>query len=193
MISSGRHIGQLRLVESRMKELSRVMVEFYEKQTIIICILVALLVLGVDYGTGKFVAFPILYALPVGMAAWKLKRNTAFLLAISLSIVRVEFVYLWKFTESIPYAVINAIIRILALLLYSHLIYKVASQRIALEKKVNILEGILPICSYCKKIRNEKGEYEQIEKYVSDRSEASFSHGICSDCAKKMYPDLFNE
>ena len=56
--------------------------------------------------------------------------------------------------------------------------------------KVKLLSGLLPICANCKGIRNNKGYYEQIEKYISDHSEAEFSHSICPDCAKKLYPDI---
>lgn len=55
---------------------------------------------------------------------------------------------------------------------------------------VKSLSGILPICSYCKKIRNDAGYYEQLEAYISDHSEALFSHCICSDCEKKVYEEL---
>ena len=57
--------------------------------------------------------------------------------------------------------------------------------------EIKTLRGILPICSYCKKIRDDKGYWNQIEKYISDHSEAGFSHGICPECAKKMYPDYY--
>ncbi len=56
--------------------------------------------------------------------------------------------------------------------------------------EVNLLTGFLPICSNCKKIRDEKGEWEQMEKYISHRSEAQFSHGICPDCMKALYGDV---
>ena len=52
------------------------------------------------------------------------------------------------------------------------------------------LEGILPICAKCKKIRDDKGNWIQMEKYIRDRSEARFSHSICPECAKKLYPDF---
>jgi len=57
-------------------------------------------------------------------------------------------------------------------------------------KKIKKLSGLLPICSYCKKIRDDKGYWNQIEKYIHEHSEAEFSHGICHECAKKHYPDL---
>ena len=58
---------------------------------------------------------------------------------------------------------------------------------------VKVLSGLLPICASCKKIRNDKGYWEQIEMYVRDHSDADFSHGICPDCAKKLYPDFYEE
>ncbi|MGV8058346.1 MAG: PAS domain-containing protein [Smithellaceae bacterium] len=55
---------------------------------------------------------------------------------------------------------------------------------------VKILSGLLPICSACKKIRNDEGYWEQIESYISERSDADFTHGICPDCRKKLYPNF---
>ena len=56
--------------------------------------------------------------------------------------------------------------------------------------EVKTLRGFLPICSHCKKIRDDKGYWNQIESYIQDHSEAEFSHGICQKCAKKYYPDM---
>jgi sigma-B regulation protein RsbU (phosphoserine phosphatase) len=50
------------------------------------------------------------------------------------------------------------------------------------------LSGLLPICSSCKKIRDDKGYWNQIEQYIAEHSEAEFSHGICPDCVRKLYP-----
>ena len=55
------------------------------------------------------------------------------------------------------------------------------------------LHGILPICSSCKKIRDDKGSWNQLETYIREHSEAEFSHGLCPDCAKRLYPDYFKE
>jgi len=57
-------------------------------------------------------------------------------------------------------------------------------------KEIKTLEGFLPICSSCKKIRDDKGDWKQIESYIHSHSKAEFSHGICPDCAKKLYSDL---
>jgi DNA-binding NarL/FixJ family response regulator len=55
---------------------------------------------------------------------------------------------------------------------------------------VKKLSGLLPICSHCKKIRDDQGYWKQIELYIHENSEAKFSHGICQECAKTHYPDL---
>jgi len=57
--------------------------------------------------------------------------------------------------------------------------------------EIQTLRGILPICSNCKKIRDDKGYWNQIEAYISDHSEAQFSHSICPECAKELYPEFY--
>jgi sensor domain CHASE-containing protein len=64
----------------------------------------------------------------------------------------------------------------------------VALQEAMLEIKT--LSGMLPICANCKKIRDDEGYWNQIESFISKHSEAEFSHGICPECAKKLYPDF---
>ncbi len=71
---------------------------------------------------------------------------------------------------------------------YELLENKEAELRIALNE-IKTLRGIVPICMHCKKIRNEDGYWEIVEKYVSEHSHAEFSHSICKDCLKKFYPD----
>ena len=60
-------------------------------------------------------------------------------------------------------------------------------------QEVKVLRGFIPICASCKKIRDDKGYWQQIETYIQERSEALFSHSICKDCMKKLYPDLAEE
>lgn len=57
-------------------------------------------------------------------------------------------------------------------------------------KEIKTLRGILPICAYCKNIRDDKGYWQKLEAYIEQHSEAEFTHGICRDCARKLYPDL---
>ena len=82
---------------------------------------------------------------------------------------------------------------------HTHLELKKAreiQQALILELKkaladVKLLSGLIPICANCKMIRDDKGYWNQIEAYIQSHSEAQFSHGICPDCAKKIYPDFF--
>ena len=55
---------------------------------------------------------------------------------------------------------------------------------------VKTLHGLLPICASCKKIRNDQGYWQNLEGYISEHSEAEFSHGLCPDCLRRLYPDL---
>jgi hypothetical protein len=56
--------------------------------------------------------------------------------------------------------------------------------------EVKTLRGILPLCSYCKKIRDDKGYWEKVDVYLQKHSQADISHSICPECAKEHYPDL---
>jgi len=59
--------------------------------------------------------------------------------------------------------------------------------------KVKTLSGLLPICAFCKDIRDDSGYWHQVEAYVKNHSKANFSHGVCPDCAKKHYPEYFKD
>lgn len=64
------------------------------------------------------------------------------------------------------------------------------SQQKALEAENEMLRGLLPICSGCKKIRDEKGKWWHVEEYVAMHSQADFSHTICPPCRKQIYPEI---
>ncbi|MFO7761761.1 MAG: GAF domain-containing protein [Desulfobia sp.] len=57
-------------------------------------------------------------------------------------------------------------------------------------QEVKTLSGLFPICASCKKIRDDRGYWNQLEQYISEHSDADFSHSICPDCMKKLYPDI---
>ena len=67
---------------------------------------------------------------------------------------------------------------------------KRAEELEAATREIKILSGFLPICANCKKIRDDKGYWNQIETYIHAHSEARFSHGICPECRKKLYPGI---
>jgi hypothetical protein len=61
------------------------------------------------------------------------------------------------------------------------------------EIRARRLEGLLPICSFCKRIKDENNNWHGIETYIMERSDTEFSHGLCPDCAKKHYPDFYDQ
>ena len=62
-----------------------------------------------------------------------------------------------------------------------------------LFKHIKLLEGFIPICAKCKKIRNKEDKWVQMEDYISKHSLAKFSHGLCDDCARQLYPEYYNK
>jgi DNA-binding NarL/FixJ family response regulator len=80
--------------------------------------------------------------------------------------------------------------------LYRTIRHAIERQQLVLElqealAEVKTLSGMLPICSACKKIRDDKGYWTQIEQYIAKRSGAQFTHGICPDCARHLYAELY--
>jgi hypothetical protein len=58
-------------------------------------------------------------------------------------------------------------------------------------KEVKTLEGLLPICSACHKIRTKDNQWHTLEKYITERTEATFTHSVCPECAARLYPEMF--
>lgn len=62
-----------------------------------------------------------------------------------------------------------------------------------LTGEIGLLRGILPICANCKKVRNDDGYWEQVDVYVKNRSKLNFTHGVCPDCTRQLYPFVSTE
>ncbi len=154
-----------------------------------ILVLISFATLALDIITGPYIQFPITFVVPVGLAAWHLGRWTGIGFAIVLVAARLGLaVTVDAATIPHPAAVINAVIRLVVLVGLAIAAEQLQHRR-DLAARVRVLEGILPICSFCKKIRRADGDWEQIEAYVSQHSEAHFSHGLCEVCLEKHYPD----
>jgi len=67
------------------------------------------------------------------------------------------------------------------------------NQLVEAMARIKTLSGMLPICASCKRIRDDQGYWQQIESYISSHSDAEFSHGLCSDCMRKLYPEIADE
>jgi len=59
----------------------------------------------------------------------------------------------------------------------------------ALER-IRLIEGLIPICSYCKSIRNDQGYWSTVEKFIQEHSEVQFTHGVCDNCIEKHFPEV---
>ena len=150
-------------------------------------ILMGIGILGADFATGPYLMFPILFVIPVTLAAWFYNRPFALALAILLPAGR--FILATVVEQSTPaaFAVANALIRVAVLCFIAYLVSRSARQTRELQREVSILEGILHICMFCKRIRDEGENWQQIENYIAQRSEADFSHGLCKECAQEHY------
>jgi uncharacterized membrane protein len=147
---------------------------------------ISLAVVALDYLSGPVIQFPAAFVIPVSLAAWYNGWRWGVALAVVLPLVRLYFTTIldapWSFTE----AAINAGIRVAVLGFFAVLIDRVAIQAVALSTRVQILEGMLPVCAVCKRIRDERETWQPLEQYVLSESKDRISHEVCPDCAAKV-------
>jgi hypothetical protein len=96
------------------------------------------------------------------------------------------FYYGWHVPSSWALEAADTSIDMLVLLGLVWIVDYLARQR----REIHVLEGMLPICGFCKRIRDETGDWLQLEHYIADRSEAQFTHTFCSDCGQTHYGDV---
>jgi K+-sensing histidine kinase KdpD len=177
----------------------------HRKSTTIIVSFVLIVLIGLlDHLTGYELGFFVFYFIPISYAAWLSGR----VFGVIVSVISALTWFLVDATTALPYSspwygVWNAGIRLVSFLIIAITVSKVkevltserelSAQLQEALNQVKELRGLLPICASCKKIRNDQGYWEQIEAYVSRHSKAEFSHGICPECAKRLYPELFTD
>ena len=146
----------------------------------------SIVVVGVDYLSGPVIQFPALFIIPVSLAAWYSSRVWGLVLAVTLPLLRLYFTSIldapWSFTE----AAINAAIRMTVLGAFAVLVDRIAVQAKALSERVEILEGMLPICALCKRIRDDGEKWQPVEQYFLTQSKDHISHEVCPDCARRV-------
>lgn len=152
------------------------------------------LVSVVDYAGGYEMDVFVFYFLPVAVAAWGGNRFLAYVIAVLCAAawltadrmsghIYVNATNLWW----------NAGVRLLSFLIIGHDVARIRAgyeiERQAKRKAVSELramQGLLPICASCKKIRDDQGYWRQLEHFIESHSEARFTHGLCKACADKM-------
>jgi hypothetical protein len=148
-------------------------------------------ILLLDYATGPYLMFPILFVLPVVCAGWFYSARWAHGLAWGLPVGRLLIAYGLDSPAPLTYLAINASVRIAVLSLLAFLVARTARQTKELEREVKRLKGILPICMFCKRIRDDDASWQAVETYITLHSEVDFSHSVCPECQQQHYGEFF--
>ncbi len=144
------------------------------------------IILG-DIFSGPHVLLTITFVIPVAFAAWYRGFRFALALAVALVVIRIPIAVLLKHATPLPYAIANAVIRIAVLGLMAKMVAAAGRRTKFLQQEVGVLEGMLPICSHCKRIRDAKNQWQPLESYISRHSDARFTHSICPECELKFF------
>jgi hypothetical protein len=162
------------------------------KIVILLSYLVFLGLIGyADYVTPRDMHLGIAYFLPIWLITWSFGGKAGLIAALTSAI-------LWVVVDNatLPlnsshfFSYWNASARLIYFSTFTLLIANIREQLHKSAAKIKQLSGLLPICASCKKIRNDEGNWQHIEEYIHAHSEADFTHGICPECAKILYPDL---
>lgn len=159
--------------------------------------LISVIMLGiVDWVSGYELQFFVFYFIPIAVAGWVCSARHAYIMGIFSAGVWFTADYFsgHPYTH-VAFAVWNTTIRLVAFLVLGFFVARIRTLLIQeraiserLEKtlsEVKTLTGLLPICAGCKKIRNDQGYWLQLEEYLSTHSNATFTHGLCRECARK--------
>lgn len=160
--------------------------------------LVSMIIIGlIDFITGDELNFFVFYFMPVSITAWHIGRGTSIWMGILCAIVWFWANVLSGHAPSLHfYAFWNTMIRLVSFIAIGLAVSKIRQlldrQRKLVEdlhrslSEIKVLETFLPICSQCKKIRDQEGSWQQLEQYISEHSNTQFSHSFCPECAKNI-------
>ena len=153
-------------------------------------VLLCLVFVALDWELVPARMFPFVFVFPVMLVAWNRSLLFAVINASVLSLVRIfhQFVFLAHPVVSAELG--DALIRFLVLVLLAALTSQLGRLSRQLRHQVHTLEGILPICSFCKRIRAAQDNWVQMEEYISGHSDAQFSHSLCPDCLKQQFGEF---
>jgi len=155
--------------------------------TLSLSVILSLLIIFADVFTAPQLLLSIFFVIPVMIVAWYNGFYIALIFSLLLPLCRfyiaVNIEPIWE----IKYSIMNAVSRMLVFSLVSFVTSKLCNSMKQLHQEVKILEGLIPICANCKKIRDEHQQWQPMEKYITERSEVQFTHGICPDCKETLY------
>lgn len=157
-----------------------------------------------NHSTGAEFRLKIFYLLPISYVTWFIGVKTGIVFSV---LPLITTLYSNAMSEQNRYESHNelwnmtvyCVFLIIVALLLSRLRITLAQRASLIAKLQNALSavrelsGILPICANCKKIRDDEGYWHDVEVYIREHTKAEFTHGICAECASKLYPLLFDK
>ncbi len=141
--------------------------------------------------------FSNLFFVPLVLMSWVMGGRKVLLLvaygvAINSAVLGLEYGAIQRLPFDFLNTAIKAVIGFILYTIVGFVVGWLSDTNRALNKALNevkMLRGLIPICAKCKKIRDDRGYWRQIEVYLRDHSEAEFSHGLCPNCARELYGD----
>jgi hypothetical protein len=149
-------------------------------------VIASAVILLIDYLTGPFIQFPILFVVPVAVATAAHGLIAGVGVALLLPLIRLSFFLKWELQTSWALEWVDTLVDMAILSGFAATIHQLVRQ----QRQIKVLEGMLPICGFCKRIRDQNGEWRALEGFITERSSASFSHTFCEQCGKIHYPGL---
>ena len=160
-----------------------------QQYTVLYTMLLGAMTLAADYVTGPYIHFPALFILPVVLASWYRGWPLGLGAAILLPAIRLSLEWHWApvtpWTMAAP--IVNTLVCIAVLSTLAYMTAMASQEKRTLQKQVRILSGLLPICMFCKKIRDDQENWQVLEVYIMRHSEANFSHSLCPSCMQEHY------
>jgi hypothetical protein len=153
----------------------------------IIIVLFAALLVVVDFVFGPYIQFPVFFVLPVMLAAWYCGAMLAVGLALALGLARFLCHWYWSFPMDFMPAIVNNVLRVIALLMVGYGTAFVSKTIRDLRKRVSVLEQQLPVCKDCGLIQTANGEWVPVE---SLEVKSEYAHTSCPHCQDKRYGSI---
>ncbi|HUH66968.1 MAG TPA: hypothetical protein VLZ07_11085 [Syntrophales bacterium] len=164
-----------------------------------VALLLNVLIGVLDYLTGYEIGLGIFYLLPIGIVSWIIGRRDGIIMSV-LSMVTIMYanisaglvfenhwIYSWNIFVHLGFFLVVVYLISAEKAIADNNKELIDKLQKALDE-IKTLSGLLPICSSCKKIRDDDGYWRQMEHYISEYTAARFSHSICPECKEKLYP-----
>jgi hypothetical protein len=144
----------------------------------------AIIAIGtVDWVTGHEMSFFMFYFFPIALASWRIGPKSSYVVSLFCALAwLIADLHSGHVYSKSWIGVWNVSMRLIAFIAIGYMVARIHALLVAAHKKLKILHGLLPICAKCKKIRDDKGYWHKLEEYISEHSEADFTHGLCESC-----------